>query len=66
VCCHYRFLQHAIRYCSKGCDVSTWVSIIRCSFMGTYVKSKRRNISLTEGVSMKTVRFNPLPRRNVL
>jgi hypothetical protein len=45
VCCHYRSLQHAIRYCSKGCDVSKWVSIIRCNLVGTYVKSKRRNIS---------------------
>ena len=34
--------------------------------MGTYVKSERRNISLTEGVSVKTARFDPLPRRNVL
>ena len=54
VCVCYCSLQPAIRYCGKGCDVSKWVSIVRCNFMGTYVKSKRRNlnISLTGGVSI--------------
>lgn len=59
-------LQHVIQYCSEGCDVSRWVTIIRCNFMGTYVQSKRGNISLTEGVSIKTAHFDFSRERNLL
>ena len=48
-------------------NVSSWASVSRYSrFMGTYVQSRRQNISLTKGMPVSMAHFNPFPRRNAL